>query len=61
MDYIYLRAGRRGWGVKANLIFLSWGAVGGSKQIRTKKANFFCITFIWIIFFSNGRLRQEEG
>ena len=42
MDYIYLQAGRVRpgagvGGIKANLIFLSWGAVGGSKQIRTKK------------------------
>ena len=31
MDYIYLRAGRvrlRGWGVKANFIFLPWGGGG---------------------------------
>ena len=41
VDYIYLQAGRvrpgGGGGVKANLIFLSWGTVGGSKQIRTNK------------------------
>ena len=34
ITFIYRQGGS---GVKANLIFLSWGAVGGLKQIRTKK------------------------
>ena len=71
MDYIYLRAGTvrpGGVRVKTNLIFLSWGALGGSKQIITKKWGggrgnffFFSITSVRITFFSNVRVRQEGG
>ena len=59
MDYIYLRAGRvrpgGGVRVKTNLIFLSWGALGGSKQIITKK---WGGRQIIIIFFYN--LRRDD-
>ena len=69
VDYIYLQAGRvrpgGGGGVKANLIFLSWGLWGVQNKLEQKsrgvKANFFYITFIWIIFFLNVRVRQEGG
>ena len=40
VDYIYLRAGRvrpGGEVVNANLVLFARGAVGGSKQIGTKK------------------------
>ena len=55
--------------VKTNLIFLSWGALGGSKQIITKKWGggtrqiiiIFFITSVRITFFSNVRVRQEGG
>ena len=49
--------GRRGGASGPIWFFLSWGAVGGSKQIRTKKK--FSITSIGIFFFSTGRVRQE--
>ena len=64
VDYIYLQAGRvrpGGVGGQGQFDFFVMGGCGGFKQIRTKKANFFSITFIWIIFFSNGGLRQEGG
>ena len=70
VDYIYLRAGRvrpGGEVVNANLVLFARGAVGGSKQIGTKKWGgqsklfFFSIIFVRITFFSNGRVRQERG
>ena len=54
-------------GIKANLIFLPGGCGGFktnlNKQLGGVKANyyFFFITSVWITFFSNGRVRQEDG
>ena len=54
--------------VKTNLIFLSWGALGGfktnyNKKVGRGKANFFffSITSVRITFLSNVRVRQEGG
>ena len=54
-------------GIKANLIFLPGGCGGFKTNLNKKlggvKANyyFFFITSVWITFFSNGRVRQEDG
>ena len=66
ITFIYRQggSGRRGGGggVKANLIFLSWGVQNKLEQkSRGVKANFFLYNFHLDYFFSNGRVRQEGG
>ena len=61
VDYLYLQAGRlRPGGVGGQGQF-HFFVMGGSKQIRTKKANFFSITFIWIIFFFKWEVKAGRG